>query len=99
MTLDELERDWKLVFVEDDLGERAYLRDLFDSCLGRLGKAGTPFAEYLYFAKETREGRQIRLIKIGDRDDCILLTVSGPGGFSEERVGWLGYGKPERPRV
>jgi len=99
MTLDDLERDWKLIFVEDDLGERACLRELFDACLGRLGKEGTPFAEYLYFAKETREGRQIRMIKVGAGDDCILLTVSGPGGFSEERVGWLGYCKPDRPRV
>lgn len=96
MTLDDLERDWRLIFVEDILSERAYLRDFFDACLGRLGKAGTPFAEFLYFAKDTAEGRRIRLIKVGAGDTCILLAGAGPGGFHEEAVGWLLYGKPEK---
>jgi hypothetical protein len=99
MTLDDLQRDWKQIFIEDFLGEREALRNLFDECLGRLGKAGTPFAEYLYFAKTTAAGRRVRLIKINGGDTCILLSTSGPGGFHEEAVGWLYYGKPEGSRT
>jgi len=98
MTIDDLERDWRSIYFEDVLSERLYLRDAFDACLGRLGKAGTPFADFLYFAKQTAQGQRIKLLKVGPDGACILLSCSGPGGFQEEEVGWLYYGKPEGRR-
>jgi len=98
MNTEDLERDWRLIVVEDMLSERAYLRNLFDECLGRLGGAGTPFADYVYFAKSTPAGREVKLLKVGPHDACIVLSGSGPGGFCEEEAGWLYYGKPEGAR-
>ena len=98
MTLDDLERDWRSLYLEDDIGDRVYLKIAFDECLGRLGKAGTLFADYLYFCKDTGRGRRITLLKVGPDDACVTLTGAGPGGFQEETVGRLCYCKPDGSR-
>lgn len=83
----DLERDWRRLAVKDDFGGLIPLAEAYDECLGRIGKPGTAFEGFSYFAKDGPGGRQIDCLKVDEDGYCVFLSCSGPGGFYEAPIG------------
>lgn len=77
--------------LNDDFGGTTLLRDVYDECLGRIGKQGTLFVDFVYFAKNTPKGRKVELLTVSEGDVCEILDSSGPGGFSSLQIGRFVY--------
>ena len=88
MTTHDLIRDWRRISLRSLDGVKTPLRELFDACPGRLGRAGTVFVDYAFFLKNKGRGKEITLLRVGHNDVCLKL-VSEQGGFSETPIGFI----------
>jgi len=84
MTPSEMTAKWRRLGVRHRDGKLVRFDKVFNQCLGP-GRRDSPGATFCYFV--TKAGTVAALECEGE--ECFLVTISGPGGFSRLLAGRL----------